>query len=260
MEVYLSELPLWLAAVLIVAVPTGLAMSGTVLLRRWIGHQHLAENNEIAGFKFATVGVIYAVLLAFAVVVVWEKFSLAESSVTEEAGAAATIYRLAAGPDADVTATRAALDAYVHAVIDKDFPAMARGAESKEAAQALTVLYARALEVAGHSEAHPAVAPAIFSQLDSITHARRARLQLAAGIVPPIIWATLFGGGVLTVCFTFFFGTRNLKAQVLMTGILSVLVFTGLLVIVSIDHPFTGPTHVDSEALEGVLADFGARP
>jgi hypothetical protein len=33
------------------------------------------------GVKFATVGVLYAVLLAFAVVVVWEKFNQAESEV-----------------------------------------------------------------------------------------------------------------------------------------------------------------------------------
>lgn len=53
-------------------------------------------NNEVAGFKFATVGVI---LLAFAVVVVWEKFNQAESEVAKESGAAATIFRLTGGID-----------------------------------------------------------------------------------------------------------------------------------------------------------------
>ncbi|MEJ0048211.1 MAG: hypothetical protein WDN04_20375 [Rhodospirillales bacterium] len=33
--------------------------------------------------------------------------------------------------------------------------------------------------------------------------------------------------------------------------------FLGLLVIVSIDHPFTGPTHIDSDPLYTVLEDFG---
>jgi hypothetical protein len=56
-------------------------------------------NNEVAGFKFATVGVLYAVLLVFAVVVVWEKFNQAESEVAKESGAAATIFRLTGGID-----------------------------------------------------------------------------------------------------------------------------------------------------------------
>jgi len=45
----------------------------------------------------------------------------------------------------------------------------------------------------------------------------------------------------------------------MMTGILSILVFMSLFVIVSINHPFTGPVHVDSEPLRAVLEEFGRR-
>ena len=96
----------------------------------------------------------------------------------------------------------------------------------------------------------------IFKQLDAITQARRTRLHLATGIVPGIVWMVLYCGAVLTVGFTFFFGTKNLPAQVMMTGILSVLVFMGLIVIVSFDHPFTGPAHIGSGPLQHVVEDF----
>ena len=36
-------------------------------------------------------------------------------------------------------------------------------------------------------------------------------------------------GAFLTIGFTLFFGTQNLPAQTLMTGMLSILVFSGLL-------------------------------
>ena len=62
----------------VVVLPTVVAMVAQALIHRWFGVGRLAKNNEIAGFKFATVGVIYAVLLAFSVIVVWEKFSAAE--------------------------------------------------------------------------------------------------------------------------------------------------------------------------------------
>jgi hypothetical protein len=84
-------------------------------------------------------------------------------------------------------------------------------------------------------------------------------LHLAAGIVPDILWAVLFAGAMLTIGFTFLFGAVSLSAQVVMTGILSVMVLMGLLVIVSVDHPFTGPVHVDTEPLDNALADFGRR-
>ena len=116
-------------------------------MRRRIGLERLANNNEIAGFKFATVGVIYAVLLAFAEIVVWEKFSDAETAVVQEAGASATLYRLAAGPEPEAVATRAALGNYLRLAIDRDWPLMARKKESREVTQALDALYAVALRL-----------------------------------------------------------------------------------------------------------------
>ena len=68
----------------------------------------------------------------------------------------------------------------------------------------------------------------------------------------------LFGGAVVTILFTFFFGTSNLRAQVLMTGLLAAVIFSELLTIIAIDWPFTGPVRVEPTALQDVLADFRA--
>ena len=72
-----------------------------------------------------------------------------------------------------------------------------------------------------------------------------------------MVWAVLFGGAALTIGFTFFFGTENLRAQALMTGALAMLIFAALLVIVAIDRPFAGTVIVEPDALADVLADFG---
>jgi hypothetical protein len=254
---FLSGLPLWASVLLLVVLPTIVGMCGPVLMRRLIGFERLASNNEIAGFKFATVGVIYAVILAFAVIVVWEKFSEAETAVIQEAGAVATIYRLVDGPQPEATATQVALGNYLRLVIDRDWPMMSEGKRSRDVTQALDALYMRAIQMTENLSRDRAIFYEIFKQLDTITQARRTRLYLSTGVVPPTIWLVLFSGAALTVGFTFFFSTENLPAQVIMTGVLSVIVFLGLLVIVSIDHPFTGPVHVGSEPLQSVIEDFG---
>lgn len=257
MSLFLSSLPYWVTIIFLIVLPTMAAMYGPVLIRRRIAFNRLAANNEIAGFYFGVVGVIYAVLLAFAVIVVWERFSDAETAVVQEAGAAVAIYRLTTAPAPEAIATRAALENYLKQAIDKDWPQMAREKESGDANQALDALYAAAARLAASTSAPPAVLTEMFRQLDSIVQARRIRLHLATGIVPSILWVGLFGGALLTVGFTFFFGTENLAAQTLMTGILSIVVFTGLFLIVSIDHPFTGSVHIGSEPLQLVLLDFG---
>lgn len=258
-SLFLSSCPLWVTAILVVILPTVAASWGLVAIRSRFGLERLSSNNEVAGFKFAVVGVIYAVLLAFAVIVVWERYNEAEMAVVQEAGAATTLYRLAAGPQPEAVATRAALANYLRAALQYDWPMMAKEQHSAEANQALNELYAAALRLAHAGSLESAAQIAMFTQLDAMTQARRTRVHLALGIVPVVLWEALVLGGVLTVVFTFFFGTANLKAQVTMTAILALIVFMGLFVIIAIDHPFTGPVHVDGVALERVLLDFAGQ-
>jgi hypothetical protein len=259
MSHFLSGLPLWALIALIVIVPTALAMTAQVLIRRWVGIETLVKNNEIAGFKFATVGVIYAVLLAFSVIVVWEKFNDAQTSVAEEAGATAALFRYAEGKEPEALALRAALVNYLKTTIDEEWPAMGLESEAHGVTAALNKLYsALALNQSGARDT--ADMSEVFRQIDQVTAARRIRLHLATGLVPDVIWIALFSGALLTVGFTLFFGSENLLAQVSMTGVLSLLVTLGLVVIISLDHPFTGPVYIHADALATVLEEFGKPP
>ena len=83
---FLTSQPFWLSGAIIVGLGSLLSMLGPILgpilVRRYVHIERLAANNEIAGFKFATIGVLYAVFLAFAIIVVWEKLSFGKNSVT----------------------------------------------------------------------------------------------------------------------------------------------------------------------------------
>lgn len=253
----LSAMPLWISGPLLVGLTTAIAMCASLMLRRRYAVERLMTNNEVAGFKFATIGVIYAVLLGFAVIVVWEKFRDADYAVTQEAGAVVGLYRLSGGMEAAAGATvRARLTDYVKMVITDDWPAMSRGFLSPAATRALNAVYAAVLADAPQDNRGAVALTEMFHQLDVVTQSRRARVVLAAGIVPGVVWFVLFLGAVLTVGFTLFFGTQNLRAQVLMTGLLTAIIFLGLMVIVSIDHPFTGPVSLQPAAFRLVLQEF----
>jgi hypothetical protein len=257
---FLTSQPLWISATILVGLPTALALLGPSLVRRCVTLEKLTTNNEIAGFKFATVGVLYAVLLAFAIILVWEKFSDAETTVAQEAGAAETIYRLSSslGDAQRKDRLRGALTAYLAVAAADDWPAMDRGVAegSRSVRQALDELYASLLTAPLPQGGDTPLLSEILHQLDLITKARRARLIAAEGTVPGVIWVVLFSGAFVTVAFTFFFGTRSLPAQTMMTGLLSVLIFLELLTIIMIDRPFSGAIRVEPRALADVLADF----
>ena len=250
----MASFPLWLSVLLIVVLPTAAAMGASLLIRRKIALERLAENNEVAGFKFAVLGVVYAVLLGFVVIVVWEKFRDAENAVMQEASSAVAISRLVSGLDpAAASAVRLHLIDYVEAVIAEDWPAMAKSQMSPHVSTALDALYSAILALAPDTPRESAIMSALLTALDEVTQGRRERGVLATGSVPDVLATVLFASAFVTLCFTFFFGTRSVRAQTLMTGMLAAIIFMALYVVVEIDYPFTGPISVTPEPLRLAL-------
>ncbi|HKD55337.1 MAG TPA: DUF4239 domain-containing protein [Steroidobacteraceae bacterium] len=246
---------------LLVILLTGLAMSGPILIRRYVTFDRLRVNNEVAGFKFATIGVLYAVLLGFVVIIAWERFHEAERALATEAGASATVYRLAGGLTAPLTAEiRSDLEAYLRSVDEDDWPAMAVGRWSPATTDRLNALYDVVVHIRP-TELHDfGLQQDLMRELDKVGEARRERLISANGSVPGAIWFVLLLGALLTIGFTYFFATQNEVIQGLMTGVLAALIFSAILVVVVVDRPFTGAVRVHSEPIRWVLEDMSRTP
>jgi Na+/proline symporter len=253
---FLTSRPVWVL-VLLLGLFTLLAMAGPLLVRRGVALERLRTNNEVAGFKFAVIGVLYAVLLAFIVIIAWERFHDAERALAAEAGAAGAIHRLATGLGAASAAeVRGHTAAYLQSVLADEWPAMSHGHSSPATAQALSGLY-EAVVQNRPADLHDADLQAdLFRQLDELTAARRDRLVMAGGTVPGVIWFVVFLGAVLTILFTCFFGSRYVVMQSLMTGVLAAIIFSAILVVVAIDQPFTGAIVVDQQPLHAVLEEL----
>jgi len=191
---FLSSLPLWITILLLVVIPTAIAMGAQALMHRWVGVEKLVQNNEIAGFKFATVGVIYAVLLALTVIVVWEKFSAAENAVDQEAASIAALLRYADGKEPAAVALRQSVADYAKTAIKDEWPAMEKEYESPATTRALDTVYDAALALSRAGTRETADMAEVFAQIDNVTASRRIRLHLATGLVPNIIWVALFAG------------------------------------------------------------------
>jgi hypothetical protein len=257
---FLTSRPGWVLFLLLFLL-TALAMTGPPLIRRFVGVEQLSSNNEVAGFKYAVIGVLYAVLLAFVVIITWERFYDAEKALAAEAGSAANIYRLSGGLDeTSAAALRANMSAYLKSVLADDWPAMAVGRSSPVTTRVLSDLYEQLVHYRP-ADLHDAdLQKDLLSELDQLTRARRERLVMAEGTVPNVIWFVLFLGATLTIAFTFFFGIRNVLVQSLMTGVLAAIIFSAILVVVAIDRPYTGAVTLSKESIRAVLEDFRTAP
>ena len=231
-----------------------LALLGLFNVRRRVPLDVQMEQNEVAGFFIAVLGVVYAVILAFAVIAVWEGLDEARVTSEREANSVGDLYRLAEGlPDAVRRPMQEQAIAYARSVVLDEWPLLQRGGESANSRAAIESLWTliRRFEPTGPRE--EALYGKLLEEIQEINDERRMRLLSAREGIPPLIWGVLIGGGVVTVLFTYFFGLKNFRAQVLMTVLYVASIGFVLFLIASIDHPFSGGVSITPEAMELVI-------
>jgi hypothetical protein len=255
---FLNQQPL-LGFLAVVLLPTGLVFAASCLVRRTVPLAWLRRNNEVGGFKYQAVSAIYAVLLGFVVVAVWERFHEAEGHVTTEATGWTTLNRLSIGlPEEAASSVREAVLAYLELTIEREWPAMARGQALPEAGLALTEVTRRYLAIVDDGNRTQTVVSKSIDLLTEISQARRARLGAMAGSVPRVLWFSLVAGSVIMVGFSFFLASENLFGQAVMTAMVAFTVTSLLYVAVLLDQPFAGPASIGSQPLEHAAMVFRA--
>lgn len=253
---YLTALHPIPATIEIIIVPSLTIVGLTLIIRRVYGYPVLARNNTLAGIKFGIVALTYVMLLTFSTISVWDKFSMAQSAVIEEAASARAIYTISQGNSKASLSLRHAVIQYLETAINVGWPLMALEKDSQETKSALDRLYKSAVdydEVGSHTTQ---IASELFKHIDRINDSRLIRTTLSKGIMPDLLWFVLVTGAILTIGFTLFFGGESILVQATMTGITSAIMLLALLVIISFDHPFTGEISISSEPLQLALSDM----
>lgn len=247
-------MPDWLVGLLIVVVVTGLSIAGVEVVRRKVDHDLLKSHQEVAGFIYAVVGVIYAVLLAFVIIVVWEKFDQAAKGAEQEANQLADLSRdaNAFSDSLDIPLERA-VARYADLVVSEEWPRMAQGGFGEQAHMAYDTLWRIARGIRPTSAYENAWYGQLLDHLNKLGDYRRLRLLSARTTIPSMIWVLLIAGGAITISFTFLFDTPHRLSQWAMVGALSGLIAFILFLISSLDQPFDGSISVQPHAFESVV-------
>jgi hypothetical protein len=250
----MHDVPLWVTGLLL-TVGAAVFSIGLMLATRIIyGVERMRLNNEVAGFKFAVIGVFYAVMLAFVVIAVWEDFRKTEAAVRDEAKAVVDLYRVTfALPVEGGAEIRKHLIAYTNDVREYEWPTMAVGEPSDVVAKDLDQLSRATFDISPQSWQELALYQEALRLLAIMTDNRNERLDSSDGSMPRILWFVLIVGGLITLGYPAFFGSTNLGAQILMTAALAQLVALGILLGLAFDYPFTGEVHISAFPFDQAL-------
>ncbi len=237
-----------------------ISVLGLLIVRRFVNITWLKEHHEVASYFFLMIGTLYAVLIAFAIFVVWTQFQDAGTNLEREVNAVGDLSRMSAGlPEPQRSNVRDALLNYIHAVLEDEFPAMADGRESPRtwaAIEKLMVAFTAAPITDTKSQIYTAES---LRHLNDLSNYRRIRLFTSRGTVPQLLWYLLFLGGIVLFAFTYFFGHESVAWQSAMTASLAGTLAFSLYLIMAFNGPFDGTTRVNPTPYEVELQHVTAR-
>ncbi len=242
-----------------------LALAGFELVQRLVPASSRQQHNDVAGFIYAALGVIYAVLLALVVIAVWEEYGAARETVEQEANATAEIFWLANQlPEPRGTHVQELARSYAEEVIHKEWPLMEKGeapmmAQGEGTGEGWTIIDDIREELQDVEPRTPADEQLYAEGLDQVQRladARRMRLVAAEEGVPRVLWAVLIFGGMAAVGFTYLFGLESTWAHRLMVVTLTAVIGLVLFTIGALEHPFSGGARIGTGAFELILERF----
>jgi hypothetical protein len=253
----LVQLNLWaLGLLLVVGIPL-LAVAAEAAIRRFAPAIVAGEHNDVAGFLIAVVGVVYAVTLAFIVIVTWEQFRDARSIVSDEAGALRSLYRDSrALPEPARTQVGQLVVRYGQEVSTGEWEAMDQGKSSDAAFGLVGDMFAALANVNAATPTQETFLADSLVRLNDVADDRAERINVAEEETVSVLWAAIILGGIFTIGFALLFGVSNERLHYLMVGGFAAVLALQILVILVLSHPFSGDVRVTPQPFERVVHDF----
>lgn len=256
-QILLLHLPSSLLCFIMIIFYGGISVAGLLIIRKSYPHYKCKLHNDIAGFIFATLGVIYAVLLAFTVVITWQDFDKAGEVTSNEANCLTSLYLNATSfPEGFRAELKSELINYVNNIIDDEWQMMAKGQGSAKVQSIQDNLWRLYSGFQTKNETQKIFLAESVKKLNQASELRRQRLLYASTGLHPLLYFVLFAGSLITITFTMLFGTENIIPHLIMTSMLAAMIAITLFIIIAMDYPFTGDISIKSDAFSNVLASL----
>ena len=228
-------------------------MAGSMLfmaaLNRAWPQEKRQVHNDLIGWQLNIIGTTYAVILGFMLYTVWTDFGAANLNVDLEASALRNVYRLAEGlPDQQRVQLQLQARSYADAVINQDWPEMARYQTPEESHEINQAMWKTLMSVKVATPSESVAEDHALTELSSLTEHRRTRLLQSKYRLPTIFWGVLLIGGFLTITSASMFGSANARLHSLQVFSFTLLITLVLLAIADVNLPYRGWVHVDNYA------------
>ena len=255
---WLLNLPvLWMAVVVFAA--TYLLAAGI-----YCAVTRLAVNDRARAFKALSpgmlppLGILFALLVGFIAVEVWNNYDKAKVAVVSEASALRAVVLLAGTfPEEQKTRIYALIDRHIEDAINKEWPAMAqqRATLSTLRANALIEALQAVLTLKPADDSQRTAQPEMIKALQAALDARRQRIVVSQSTVGRVKWAGILLQGICTLVAIAMVHSDNRLACAIAMTLFATGIALSLLLIAAYSRPFTGEISVRPDLLKQVITN-----
>jgi hypothetical protein len=262
MSDWLLNLPvLWIAVVVFAATYLLAAIVYLVVTS-------LAVDDRARAFKAVSpgmlppLGILFALLVGFIAVEVWNNFDKAKLAVASEASALRAVVLLAGTfPDEQKIRIYALIDRHIDEAMNKEWPAMAQQQATLSTLRANALIEAlhEVLTLKPADDRQRIVQPEMVKALESALDARRQRIIVSQSAVGKVKWAGILLQGLCTLIAIAMVHSDNRLTSAIALTLFATGIALSLLLIAAYSRPFTGEISVKPDLLKQVITN-GAAP
>ena len=250
--IWLYQIPNWLLCLLVVGVFTTVSLVGLKLTRPWVSSFKTHHNDIVASFA-ASVGVLYAVLLAMIAVAAWTNYTTVDSLAAQEADLVHSLFRdIEAYPQFERDELRGLLREYVDTVIHTEWPALQKGSTDRRAALVVDSIFSGWIKLDPRTEAQKIVNAETLARLNLFQSVRQSRLQTGGNGLDAVLWVVVLAGAIVSIGICYLFWMENKTLHQVMISILGTMIGVVVYLILALDHPMWGAITIQPAAFESV--------
>jgi hypothetical protein len=247
----------YLIGTLLVVASVLVSMLGLLIVRRLLDIERLASAHDISGNFLSIVGTMYAVLLGLIVVDAMGRYQKATMNVEEETNQLADIVYLGDRmPTEKRKEIRSLAIQYAQVVSHHEWSEMSHGRHNTEAQGAVLKLMAAVRDWEPNTESEKAIYATALVAATDLWNARRERLIVCQQGVPVLEWFIVVLGGIVTIGLTYVFVFEDVRIQLALTAMVTLLIALNVYLIVMFGYPFSGDLKVDPNSFHSALSVF----
>ena len=249
-----------MAAVLLVLAAATVSVLGFVFLSKVVPERWLVADGDAASAVYATIEMVYAVLLALGAIAVWEPRSEAAGNTEREANDLVEVYwsaRNFAEPDKMIV--RGLVVRYAEEVAGGEWRSLKHEQEPSQRAETLMTQLKAQIEAVRPADGQQALSQEqALSRIGSAADARKARISTADEAMPGPMWPILVIGAIVSVGFLYLFRLDRTFPNGLMLFLMGGMIALILLVIYHLEYPFSRGLGIGPEAFLDALSQIQA--